>query len=122
MKNNFEIGLTLEKILQKLEALDAKVSGIPQVQVQVSGTLLPTINALTNLGSGTASLVSQVTGKARAVESKRLNELYSMGLLNKQKQGRMIVFTLKQPSMRLPIEEKLVKNGVIDFANLKRYR
>ena len=95
---SFEISLALEKILKRLEVIDAKVSGMPQVQVQVSSRFTPTLNALSTLGGGTASQVSSVTGKSRACESKILNELFSMGLVSRQKQGRMRIFTPKKPS------------------------
>jgi hypothetical protein len=54
---------------------------------------LPTITALSNLGSGSASQVSKVTGRSRAFESKNLNELYAMGLLDKQAHGRTKIFS-----------------------------
>ncbi|PVX27344.1 MAG: hypothetical protein CW716_02805 [Candidatus Bathyarchaeum sp.] len=92
---NFEIRLALEKVLKQLEVIDAKLSGMPQVQVQVSSRFLPTLNALTNLGCGTASQVSRVTGRSRAFESKNLNELYVIGLLEKEVQGRMKIFKNK---------------------------
>ena len=89
----FEIMMAFEKVLKRLDIIDAKVSGMPQVQVQVSSRFLPTINALTNLGGGgTASQVSRVTGRSRVFESKNLNELHAIGLHSKQGQGRMKVF------------------------------
>jgi hypothetical protein len=98
LKNIFEIGITLEKILHKLEAIDTKINSLPQIQVQVSNRFLLTYLALTKLGSGTASQLSSITGRARALESKNLNEMYSMGLLEKKRQGKTQVFTSKQPS------------------------
>ncbi len=95
---SFEIALALEKILKRLDIIDAKVSGMPQVQVQVSSRFTPTLTALANLGSGTATQVSQVTGKSRACESKILNELSAMGLVSRQKQGRLKIFAPKKPS------------------------
>ncbi len=81
-----------EKVLKQLEVIDAKVSGFPQVQVQVSSRFLPTINAISVLGCGTATQVSKITGRSRAFESKNLNELHAMGLLKKRGQGRMKIF------------------------------
>ncbi|MCW4009073.1 MAG: hypothetical protein NWF05_00425 [Candidatus Bathyarchaeota archaeon] len=93
---NFEIMAAFEKVLKRLDVIDAKVSGMPQVQVQVSSRFLPTVTALSSLGSGTASQVSRVTGRSRAFESKNLNDLHSMGLLSKQGQGRMKIFSSRK--------------------------
>lgn len=81
---SFEMMAAFEKVLKRLDVIDAKVSGLPQVQVEVSSRLLPTITALSNLGAGTASQVSRVTGRSRAFESKNLNELHTIGVLSKQ--------------------------------------
>jgi hypothetical protein len=98
LKNIFEIGITLDKILRKLEAIDTKINSLPQIQVQVSNRFLPTYAALTKLGSATASQLSSVTGRTRALESKNLNEMYATGLLEKKRQGKNQVFIPKQPS------------------------
>lgn len=73
------------------------MSEVPQIQVQVSHRLLPTLTALTNLGPGTASQISKITGRARAFESKNLNELHLMGILTKYSHGREQVFKSKHP-------------------------
>ncbi len=99
MTNMYEIGLTMEKILAKLEAIDAKVNGLPPVQIQVSSRFLPSFVALTKLGYGTASQLSRVTGRARAVESKNLNEMHAMGLLVKKRDGKSQLFYPKQPNV-----------------------
>lgn len=93
-----EIYLTLDRILKKLEAIEAKVNELPSVQVQVSSRFLPTFMALTKLGSATASQLSHVTGRSRASESKNLNEMYAMGLLDKKRCRRSQVFTPKKPN------------------------
>jgi hypothetical protein len=118
MRNIFEIGLALEKILKKLEVIDAKVNGLPQVQVQVSNRFLPTFMALTNLGSGTASQLSQVTGRTRAFESKNLNEMHSMGLLDKKRNGKSQVFYPKLPNLFSADQEQILKTEFAPFANL----
>jgi hypothetical protein len=99
MKNIYQIGLMMEKIMVKLDAIDAKVNGLPPVQIQVSNRFLPTFVALTKLGYGTASGISCVTGRARAFESKNLNEMYSLGLLTKQRDGKSQVFHPRQPNV-----------------------
>lgn len=120
MKNYYEIQITLDRILKKLEAIDVKVNTLPSVQVQVSNRFLPTFVALTKLGCGTASQLSRVTGRARAFESKNLNEMYAMGMLDKKRSGRNQVFTPKKPSGISAIKEQ-PSNSVPPF-DLKMYR
>jgi hypothetical protein len=83
-------------VFEYLRIIDVKVSGMPQVQVQVSSKFLPTLKALNGLGgSATTMEVSRVTGRARAAESAILNELAGRGLLLKEKQGRKRLFRVK---------------------------
>jgi hypothetical protein len=97
-----DIMRVLEKVLQKLDVIITVVSGTPTVQMLFSPALSPTVNALKALGgSGSALQVSQVTGRARAVESNYLNELYRTGLAQKSsvKGARGCparIFTLKE--------------------------
>jgi DNA-binding transcriptional ArsR family regulator len=92
----FEIRAAFAKILQKLDVIDAKVSAMPQVQVQISSKFLATLNALGKLGrAASASEIAQVTGKRRAVESALLNELVGRGLLTKERDGRSCLFSVK---------------------------
>jgi hypothetical protein len=92
---SFELRAALEKILRKLNVIDAKVSRMPLVQVQVSGRLLPSLQALVQLGgAASAGQVAAVTGRHRAVESGVLNELAREGLVVKEKRGRTKVFRL----------------------------
>ena len=93
--NSLELRVTLAKLLKRVEELDAKVSQMPQIQIQVSSRLLPTLVALQKIDSGTATQVSQITQRCRAFESKNLNELSMMGVLVKQKKGHEKVFRLK---------------------------
>ena len=97
------VRVMFEQILRKLEVIDAKVSMLPQVHVQVTSRLLPTIAALKALGGqATASQVAQVTGRARATESACLNELVGRGVAVKAKVrrtsrgGPVRVFTLRE--------------------------
>lgn len=97
MPMNREVHLAFQKILSKLDIIDVKVSAMPQVQVQVSEKFLIILNTLKKLGRpATASEVACVTGRARACESKKLNELWGRGLLIKEKQGRKQLFSLKK--------------------------
>jgi len=45
-----------------------------------------------NNGKGIASEISSITGRARAIESRYLNELVLRGFLNKQREGMNVVF------------------------------
>ncbi|MBT0160766.1 helix-turn-helix transcriptional regulator [Candidatus Bathyarchaeota archaeon A05DMB-2] len=94
---DWELRIHFEKVLRKLDVIDAKVSAMPQVQVQVSNKFLPTVNALCKLArAASASEVAQITGRSRATESAVLNELVGRGLVVKSKQGRRKVFSLKE--------------------------
>jgi hypothetical protein len=115
MKNIYQISLTLDKILKKLDVINAKLTVLPQVQVQVSNRFLPTFISLTKLGSGTATQLSSITGRTKAVESKNLNEMYSMGLLNKERQGRKQVFIPLRPSF-LAAQELTQKSETAEIA------
>lgn len=99
---SFEIKMLLEKVLKKLEIIDAKISEMPSVQVQFSSTFLPTFNALKTLVSASATEVSRVTGRSRAFESKQLNGLKAMGIISKQAQGRTKVFAVKHDFSAVP--------------------
>jgi hypothetical protein len=77
-----------------MEIIDAKVSQLPHIQIQMSGRLLPTLIALKKIGSGTASQISRITQRSRAFESKNLNELCAMGVLSKESQGHMKIFAI----------------------------
>ena len=93
---SFELRAALEKILGKLDVIDAKVSGLPQVQVQVNSRFLVTLNALAGLGgSGSAGQVAAVTGRCRASESAVLNQLARMGVLSVERVGKRKVFRVK---------------------------
>jgi len=94
---SFELRAAFEKVLKKLDIIDAKVSAMPQVQVQVSSKFLPTLNALGKLGRpASSSDVAQITGRARAMESQILNELAGRGLLTKESKGRSVLFSLRK--------------------------
>jgi len=94
---DFEIRAGFRKVLEKLDVIDLKVSGLPQVQVSVSSRLLPTVNALAALDKpAIASMVAEITGRARAYESLNLNDLVGRGIVCGKKQGRLKVFWLKR--------------------------
>lgn len=105
----YRVRLMFEKILRELEALKAKVSvvseeiraprGSPQ-PVYLSVGIQKTVDALRDLkGPASAAQVAAITGRARAVESMHLNELFRMGLAWKEKRGRARVFNLKEDTV-----------------------
>lgn len=96
---DLEVRAALAKMLKQIERIDAKVSQMPQVQIQVSSRLLPTLVALQKIGSGTATQISQITSRCRAFESKNLNELHMMGAIAKQTRGRAKIFKVKDPNV-----------------------
>jgi pyrimidine operon attenuation protein/uracil phosphoribosyltransferase len=99
--NDVELRATLAKMVKQLECIDAKISQMPQVQIQVSGRLLPTLLALQKIEAGSATQVSMVTKRCRAFESKNLNELSMMGVASKQTRGHERIFRLKEPRVVL---------------------
>jgi hypothetical protein len=102
----YRVKLLFEAILRKVESVDDKVSALiqqtktpsaPGNTVLVSVGLQETRNALGAFDRPvSASEVAAVTGRARAVESMYLNELWRMGLVEKEKQGHKRVFSVKE--------------------------
>lgn len=97
--------------MKQVEGINAKVSEMPQIQIQVSGRLLPTMMALQRIQSGTATQVSMITQRCRAFESKNLNELHMMGMITKQKQGRERIFKTKASVGQLEMGKKRLPSG-----------
>jgi len=94
---DFEIRANFRKVLEKLDIIDLKVSGLPQVRVSVSSRLLPTVNALAALDKpASASMVAEITGRARANESMNLNDLVGRNVVACERRGRVKVFWLKR--------------------------
>ena len=97
MGSTYYVRLALDKIISKLDVIDAKVSTMPQVEVQVTDRLVVTLNALRRLNrSASASEVAAITGKARAHESMNLNDLVGRGILTKHREGRKQLFSLRE--------------------------
>jgi hypothetical protein len=94
---DIEIKAMLASLIKQLEGINAKVSQMPQVQVQVSSRLMPTLMALQKIEAGNATQVSQITQRCRAFESKNLNDLYMLGLVSKQRRGHESIFGAKRP-------------------------
>ena len=71
-------------------------SKILNLELDLPDHLRLTYVALRNLGGkSSASVVSSLTQRQRAVESSYLNQLVLLGQVEKSKEGRMSLFTLK---------------------------
>lgn len=89
--------LAFEKILRRLDVLEAKLSKLPVVQLTCNDKLALTLWALKRLGGeATASQVSGYTGRARAVESHYLTLLCGFGVAAKRRVGRLVVYSLTE--------------------------
>lgn len=64
--------------------------------------LIKTYFTLESLGSAKAEEVSNLTHKARAVESSYLNQLATMGYATKSRKSRTALFTIKEVETRCP--------------------
>jgi hypothetical protein len=93
---DIEIRATLAQLVKQVEGINAKLSQMPQIQIQVSNRLLPTLVVMQKIESGTATQVSLVTQRCRAFESKNLNELCMLGVLSKHIKGHQRVFVVKR--------------------------
>ena len=62
--------------------------------------LQTTIAALLKLGAATATDVSKVTGKARAVESAYLNQFVTMRIAFKERIGRKVFFIINMEALK----------------------
>lgn len=101
----YRVRLLFEAIMRKVESVDDKVSALiqqikappPLRTVYLSVGVQATYNAVKTFnGPASAEQISAVTGRVRAVESMHLNELFRMGFIEKEKQGRKRVFALKE--------------------------
>jgi len=102
----FQVKLMFQKIMRRLETIDSDLHLLSEDLKLPRGTVrhiyLPsalqtTVNALKTLnGSATAAQVAALTGRARAVESMHLNELFRNGTVSKRQHGRAKVFILKE--------------------------
>jgi len=62
--------------------------------LKLPGHLQKTMIAVVELEEATATMVSEKTGRARAIESSYLNKLVEMGYLRKEKRKRRAYFFL----------------------------
>lgn len=92
----------LEKMLDRLVTIEAKVSALPTVQITCDNKLVRTLYALRRLqGSATAGMISSLTGRQRAVESHHLTTLCHMNVVTKKRVGRHVVYSLTAAGYKL---------------------
>lgn len=100
MPTQYEIKLSLRKIMKKLDVIDGKISNMsinPGNVAYLSVGLQATVKALRRLKDPVAAEdIASITGRARANESMHLNELFRQGLVLKSKRGREKLFVLKE--------------------------
>ena len=78
-------------------------SEVINLQLDLPDHLRKTYLALKNLdGPASASVVSSLTQRQRAVESSYLNQLVLIGQVEKRKEGRASLFTLKNNGENKP--------------------
>lgn len=84
---DYEIRGHFSKVLSKLDVIDAKVSGLPQVQVRIQrSSLLRVLVALKALARPvTASEVSAYAGMSRESACNNLNDLVGRGMAESER-------------------------------------
>lgn len=63
-----------------------------ETMLRLPDSVRRTYQAMLELGKASAGKVARKTGRARAYESMRLNQLVTMGLLRKRHEGRRAIF------------------------------
>ena len=107
---------TLRRIEKKLEKIEAEINKMRHQMFEgikvnekpllsLPDHLRKTAIGLIKVGQGTASDVSRITNRARAVESGYLNQLEREGLVKSFRKGRRKIFSLEEN-----LREKISKN------------
>ena len=63
-----------------------------ETMLRLPDAIRRTYQAMLELENASAGEVAEKTGRARAYESMRLNQLVTMGLLTKRYQGKRVIF------------------------------
>lgn len=110
---------SLDKILTMLESIDRKLDSVikrldisrreaPTGVSKAAGPLTDgeilslqshlhaTAKAIRELKRGTAEQIARITKRGRAIESLYLNELVQLGYAQKEREGRMTYFSLRE--------------------------
>ncbi len=86
----------LERIEKRLEGEDRKEDFDPFILLELPDNLRSTFMALLRLKKATASDISSITGRGRAIESHYLNTLVRMGYVSKRRNGRLVYYMVKE--------------------------
>lgn len=107
MQANNDINQLLTQINDRLASLESRLSNIesrftPVIDdkmalfLTVPDTLRKSLFAVSQLESGTADDVSEITMRHRSIENKYLNELVRSGWLERERDGKKIYYKLKK--------------------------
>lgn len=104
-KMNTEIELTFKQIRKDIEDIvttlkteSAKSEGRsfkPSILLNFPDHLRKTVRVLLDMGMGTAKDISDETKRSRSLESTYLNQLVTMGYVEKERKGQMVYYKIK---------------------------
>ncbi|VVB97605.1 Sugar-specific transcriptional regulator TrmB [uncultured archaeon] len=80
----------------KIESTKIKSKGFePGLLLEFPDHLRLTVRVLLDLGMATAEEVSKKTGRSRSMESSYLNQLTTMGYVQKDRKGQLVYYKIK---------------------------
>lgn len=97
-RNLKKINEHINEVVHKLriEATKIKSTGFePSILLDFPDHLRLTVRILLELGMATAEEVSKKTGRSRSLESSYLNQLTTMGYVEKERKGQFIYYKIK---------------------------
>ncbi len=93
-KINEQINEIIYKL--KIESTKIKSKGFePSLLLEFPDHLRLTVRILLELGMATAEEVSKKTGRSRSMESSYLNQLTTMGYVQKDRKGQLVYYKIK---------------------------
>jgi len=95
LKKILEILNRIEKRLERIEGNHTVDNIDPFALLELPDNLRTTLIALLKAENATAEGISSITGRGRAIESHYLNFLVKMGYVEKKRDGRKVIFTVK---------------------------
>jgi DNA-binding transcriptional ArsR family regulator len=99
-KINENVGYILDRL--NTESARARSTGFePSILLDFPDHLRLTVRTLLELGMATAEAVSQKTGRSRSLESSYLNQLTTMGYVEKKRKGQLVYYTIKFDKTRV---------------------
>lgn len=97
----------IEEIVNVLKVKAIKNEGSkfkPSILFDLPDHLRLTIRMLLEIGMGTAEDVSKKTNRSRSLESAYLNNLTTMGYVEKERKGQMVYYKVKFDSKKVKVE------------------